>query len=230
MLLEDYGELMYLQTVLKKTSFDVQAIQNPHLFNDSLLTMNPELIVMTAYGKRIKGLELSRNIKRNRGMPKIILLHGPGQVAEPDPGVDAWLHSPLAANELLDCIGDLCGIDKASLTEKFIKHHLQDVPAAADDQARILKAQFEVGPVVDKSAKAEPKATGVLTPSTMTDEERQNRYKKFLEEKPPQQHGFSIKEVQSAVKALRTEEKSEASEDLEKERRAFVEQLFKKKT
>jgi hypothetical protein len=162
-------------------------------------------------------------------LPKIILLHSQGQAQEPDPGVDAWLHSPLAANELLDCIGDLCGIDKASLTEKFIKLHLQDAPTAPDDSARILKAQFDVGPVVDKSTKPAPPPTSGIAPSTMTDEERQNRYKKFLEEKPPKQHGFSVKEVQTAVKALRTEEKSEVSEDLEKERRAFVDHLFKKK-
>lgn len=229
MLLEDYGELMYLQTVLKKTSFDVQAIQNPHLFNDSVLTMNPEVIVLTAYGKKIKGLELIRNLKRNRGIPKVILLHGQGQPPEPDPGVDAWVHSPVAANELLECIGDLSGIDKASLTEKFIKLHLQDMPSTPDDSARVLKSQFDVGPVVDKSKAAPPPET-VIAPSTMTTEERQNRYKKFLDEKPPAQHGFSVKEVQTAVKALRTDEGMATSEDLEKERRAFVEQLFKKKT
>src|SRR3954467_784956 len=87
MVLEDYGELMFLQTVLKKIGFDVDAIQNARSFSDSVLRMNPDILVMTGHGKRVKGLELSRSLRRVRGLPHTILIHAPGTPAEQDTSV-----------------------------------------------------------------------------------------------------------------------------------------------
>ncbi len=227
MVLEDYGELMFLQTVLKKIGFDVDAIQNPRQLQDSLLAMNPDVLVMTANGKKVKGLEMSRRIKRVRGLPRIILIRGGQMVREEDLNVDAWLDSPVGAMSLLNAIGDTCGLNKDVLSDKFLKLRLQEV---SESEARVLKvdenplSQAEMErPSVDAGNFA------LQQSSTLSSADRQERYKKFLQAEIPEQVGFSVKQVQDQVKSLRQEENAEDLAELERQRKEFVEHLFKKK-
>lgn len=227
MVLEDYGELMFLQTVLKKIGFDVDAIQNPRSFEESLLRMNPDVLVMTAYGKRIKGLELAKNVKKVKDLPHILLLRTSGQIVDEDPAVNMWREAPLGAVDLLNAIGELCSLDKKTLNEKFARLKLH-LPEAEAEHARILKINEIAGPTMNRGVGEGN--FGTLKASTMPEAERKQRYEKFLAEKAPEKHGFSVKQVQEHVKTLRKEEQSADLEDLERQRKAFVEHLFKKKT
>lgn len=227
MVLEDYGELMFLQTVLKKIGFDVDAIQNPRSFQDSVLRMNPDVLVMTSVGKRVKGYDLASGLKRPRGTPKIILIQAPNAPEIFDPQVDGWLKGPVAALDLLNTIGDLCGLDKAVLAEKFQKLKLTD--PNQPEAARVLHHDKNAGGAeMVKSEKAAGNF-GVLQDSTVTPSQRQDRYKKVLEKERPEHIGFSVKKVQDLVKSLRKEENVDDLAELERQRKAFVENLFKKK-
>jgi hypothetical protein len=75
----------------------------------------------------------------------------------------------------------------------------------------------------------EERSVTSLPPSTMPEAERKERYKKFLQEPPPKEHSFATKSVIEQVKALRREENVAGLADLERERKLFVEHLFKKK-
>ena len=259
LVLEDYGELMFLQTVLKKIGFDVDAIQNPRSFADSVLRMNPDLLVMTAYGKRVNGLDLNKNLRRQRGTPQTILLRSPGMMHEPDPLVAGWLDSPVAAALLLDMIGDVCGLNKQILQEKLKRLNVHEqiddkgerqlVPLSDGDEPVMEKRTisgnfnendemiFAKGEVPPKAWTASPaassatpaKPSGDLAASTMPSQERAQRYQKFLQEQKPAQKGFTIKDVQDKVRELRKHESPENLADLERERKLFVEHLFKKK-
>lgn len=230
LVLEDYGELMFLQTILKKIGFDVDSTQNPRKFADSLLGLNPDVVVMTGQGKRIKGVELATQIKKNRGLPHLILIRS-GNLSQDlykEIEVSAWLESPVSAPDLLDRIAELGGLNKQSLQEKLLKLRMQEETA---DTSRILKVKdndTNAGMTLEKSASPESHF-GVLKGSSMTKEDRRARFKKFLDEPAPSEHGFQVKSVQEQVKALRKEESEADLESLEKERRAFVEHLFKKK-
>jgi hypothetical protein len=224
MVLEDYGELMFLQTVLKKLGFDVDAIQNPRSFGDSILRMNPDILVMTSHGKRVKGVELSRTLRRVRGLPRVIALRQPGNPQEKDAPIEGWLESPVSALDLIDKIADVAGLNKLVLNEKFSKLHMHELE---EEKARVLK-MHEAEPSLESSVKASGNF-GSLQSSTMPSSERQERYKKFLEQPPPKEHGFAVKQVQEQVRNLRKEENAEDLEELERQRKAFVEHLFKKK-
>lgn len=229
MVLEDYGELMFLQTVLKKIGFDVDAIQNPRSFTDSLLTMNPDVLVMTAYGKRIRGFELAKGVKRNRNFPQIILIRTPGVPQDDDAIIGKWLDSPVGALDLLGAMADLCGLNKDVLADKFAKLRIQETTS---DEARILRldeAQTTEGAEMQKAEESSGNF-GKIENSTMSNEQRKERYKKFIEEERPEHIGFSVKQVQDQVKSLRREENPEDLAELERQRKAFVEHLFKKKT
>lgn len=231
MVLEDYGELMFLQTVLKKIGFDVDSIQNPRSFSDSLLTMNPDVLVMTAAGRKIQGIDLARTVKRVRGFPKVILIKGHSFAQGPEANeaeIDAWLSSPVSVPDLLDKIADLCGLNKASLQDKLFKLRMQEnIP----NESRVLSvAPEEAENAVVQGGDGSHQPWGVLKGSTMTSQERQSRYAKFLAQEAPTKHGFGLKEVQAQIKELRKAENEGDAADLEKERRAFVEHLFRKKS
>jgi PleD family two-component response regulator len=224
MVLEDYGELMFLQTVLKKMGFDVDAIQNPRSFNDSVLRMNPDVLVMTAHGKKVNGIELAKGIKRVRGIPHVILIAAIGAVKNDDQMV--WLDSPVGAMDLLNTIADVGNLDKAGLADKFSKLHLQE----GVSEARILRldenqAEEDMLRGLDNAGNF-----GTIQATSITPEERKERYKKFLSEERPPQIGFGVKEVQEHIKSLRKDESEEELAELERERKAFVEHLFRKKS
>lgn len=227
MVLEDYGELMFLQTVLKKIGFDVDAIQNPHSFAESLLRMNPDVLVMTAAGRRVRGQELVKQVKKTRGLPHVVLLRANGQ--DEDTSIeeaDRWLESPVGALDLLNCIGELCHLNQQVLQEKFQKLHLQE---AQEEQARILKINDIVEPSLNRG-NGEGGSFGNLKASELAPEERRKRYESFLaDKKAVAKVGFSVKKVQDQIKDLRRDENTSDLEDLERERKAFVEHLFKKK-
>jgi hypothetical protein len=226
MVLEDYGELMFLQTVLKKIGFDVDAIQNPRGFQSSLLRMNPDVLVMTAFGKRIHGLELNKGVRRHGGVPRTILLRSPG-VVHIDETVAAWVDTPVAALELLNTIADVCNLNKQLYQDKFQKLQLREIEQATrqlhpladgSDETFRERSNEEEGPLVPSD----------LRTSTMPLQERRERYQKFLNAQRPEQAGFSVKDVQDKVRELRKSEDPADREELERQRKEFVRHLFKK--
>jgi len=226
MVLEDYGELMFLQAVLKKIGFDVDAIQNPRSFEEGVLRMNPDVLVMTALGKRVNGLELSRGLRRVRGTPRVILIHAQGTVTpEGESTVDVWVQSPVGALDLIDHIADYCGLNKPVLQEKFQKLQIREI----EENVRVLKLDQDIGPSLEKSADGDTQHSGRLTPSTLKKEDREERYRKFMSGATPPKDGFSVKDVQAKIRELREAERPEDLEDLERERREFVEHLFRNK-
>lgn len=224
MVLEDYGELMFLQTVLKKIGFDVDAIQNPRSFQESVLRMNPDVLVMTASGKRVRGLDLMPQLKKIRGLPRVLMLHAPGAPPEAVADVDLWREAPLSAANLLKAIAELSQLNEQVLLDKFSKLHLSE---EEQERERVLKIENIAEPSLNRGENAGN--FGVLKDSSLNASDRRDRYAKFLEGPPPEKHGFSVKQVQEQVKALRKEEATADNGDLERERRAFVEHLFKKK-
>lgn len=228
MVLEDYGELMFLQTILKKIGFDVDAIQNPRSFQDSLLTMNPDVLIMTAHGKRVNGLELASTVRKNRGIPHILLIKPAGTPQTDDENIEGWLDSPVSAMSMLNEIAEMCGLNKDVLAEKFQKLRLQEDPEAAAARVLHLKEQEEKEAELAKNTESSGNFTTVA-PSTMSPEERKQRYAKVLADETPDKVGFSVKQVQEQIKSLRKEENPEDLAELERQRKLFVQHLFDKK-
>lgn len=254
LLLEDYGELMFLQTLLKKIGFDVDGIQNPKALTDHLLRINPDVLILTAFGKRVRGFEMASQIKRRAGLPRIMLIRTPGGPPVDDPGIYAWLDSPVGAQQVLDQLADLASLNKQILHDKLQKMRQQE----AEEKARTLKPETGDQPIMDKASddsgnfseieepademsptaesaaidETEPLQESEADPlgaSSISTTDRQERYKSFLKNaSAPTSHGYAVKQVQDQIKALRREESATELEDLERERRAFVEQLFKK--
>ena len=237
MVLEDYGELMFLQTVLKKIGLDVEGIQNPTMMGTAILKVNPDVLIMTADGKRVNGLELSKYVKRLRGLPHIMLVRSAGVAPDPDPNIEGWVESPVVIPQLLRVVAELCEIEKGVLEDKFQKLQAKELE---EEKERILRLQSpmleptmgrgtqEASPSAPAKAKTSEE-TMKLKPTTLSDEDRKAKYAAFLDQHPPVDSVLARKAVHLQVEDLRKAQTDGALE-LERERRAFVSELFKKKS
>lgn len=218
--LEDYGEMIFLQILLSKLGCDVGTLKNPKALSDSIYKMNPEILVMTAKGKRVNGCELSANVKKTHAKTKVILL-APLQVRDrltpmEIQHAEAVLETPVNPPAFIETLAKLSNMDSAALLEKYNR----------------------VKPQISKSAEVESAyITGPATAENKIDRgeliftaraPQSKRYEKFLKlDKPPKQVFFSKNTIQDAVKEIR--QAHEENKFLDDERQAFVKALFQKK-
>ncbi|MCB0365408.1 MAG: hypothetical protein H6624_00650 [Bdellovibrionaceae bacterium] len=121
--IDDYGEMVYLQTLMKKLGFDVDGVQSQRAFAGKQLGFNPQVVLATANGRRVNGIELAESTRRPQGIPQFILLIHPQQRDEIDfenlKNVDGHLESPVNVQKLLEIIANVGGVDAAALMEKY---------------------------------------------------------------------------------------------------------------
>lgn len=237
LVIDDYGELLFLQTLLKKLGFDVDGIQNERGFEESYLALNPELIIATAKGKRVNGLEMADGLRRVRGFPKLILLAG-GPFFEKLRGlqienVDGILESPVATTGLLQTIARVGNLDETALLDKYRRFKATLSPGNEVDQ-QILKrdkVEAEEKIVVSGMPQPSPVTSGAIhmQPSILTPSEREERFAKTLAElEEPTIQIFDRERVHKFTKMIRATENPHSVEKLENERQEFVKALFKK--
>ena len=257
LLVDDYRELVFLQTLLKKTGFDVDGTQNGGKYEEMKLTLNPELIIASSRGKTINGLKLAEDLKRHNDLPRFVLIV-PHKMAQKIHGlklknVDGIIDSPIDAKKLLVTIAKVCGLDSEALIQKLNKmmssldtdneddlQLLKMQPGAGDDKIRIAGDRQDSdntgtfvageGGLEAGAADSTPSSSNVsLNPSSISDDDRQARMQKAIDElETPEADGFASEVVDQWNRRIRTEEKEQDLEDLEDERQRFVKSLFKK--
>ena len=125
LVIDDYNELIYLEALLKKLGLDVEGVQNQKKYADMSLGFNPQILITSARGKKVDGLQLTQSLYRKRGLPKVIALKSSEYSINADDfrdsGVDEILDSPVNPRKLILTIAHLGGIDEAALLEKYAK-------------------------------------------------------------------------------------------------------------
>lgn len=231
--MDDYSELVYMETLFKKMGFDAQGVQTARAFEDTVLAMNPEVCIMTARGKRVHGLDVAENLTRKRGMPKIIMFAPRGLIeklrSDNVPFVDAWVETPPMVQVLLSTLATATGMDPVPLLDKYKKIRMQmpevqgykpspdpEAEETADEAAEDRKMGGTTG------------TTGTTTlSSTLSDHDRKERYKAALSHlEKPTVNGFARDKVEHWTKLIRREEKKDILQELETERSSFVKALF----
>jgi DNA-binding response OmpR family regulator len=249
---DDYSELVYLQTLLKKVGFDVHGIQHTRNFEEVRLTFIPDLVVASAKGKNVNGLALMEKMKRRGGKPKSVLII-PKALAEKLKvlklkNVEATVQSPVDPESFLQTLAELLEKDPVGLLEKY-ERVKQKLDPDNDNDVHMLRSTYDRDQFMAGESREEEQANSVLesaaeepgseeptVPSefskatSITPEERQKRMQKwllFMEE--PEHDGFPRDVVKLENKRLRQQENEDGLHDLEEERRAFVRSMFKKK-
>lgn len=228
--MDDYSELVYMETLFKKMGFDAQGVQTARAFEDSLLSMNPEACIMTARGKRVQGLDVAENLTRKRGTPKIIMFAPRGLIeklrSDNVPFVDAWVETPPIVQVLLTALATTTGMDPVPLLEKYKKIRMQmpDVQGYKPSPDPVSQDSTTIT-VEDHQQMGEDGA--VTISSTMSEHDRKERYKSALSKlEKPTVNGFARDKVERWTKLIRREEKIDLLKELEAERSSFVKALF----
>jgi len=121
--IDNYNEMASLQTLLRKLGFDVDGIQNQCAFAEKQLSFNPQIVLATARGHSMNGIELAKGIRRFQGVPHFILLVQPqrakGLNLDHLKNVDGCLESPIDVHRLLEMISQVADIDTVGLMEKY---------------------------------------------------------------------------------------------------------------
>ncbi|OFZ11888.1 MAG: hypothetical protein A2Z20_03040 [Bdellovibrionales bacterium RBG_16_40_8] len=125
LVIDDYNELLYVQTLLKKLGFDVEGLQNVKKYADVSLGFNPHVLITTCRGSKVDGLFLAKSINKKRGMPKIIGLKTSDLTISEEElnesGIDILIESPISPNKLIQTLSQIADLDERALLDKYSK-------------------------------------------------------------------------------------------------------------
>lgn len=231
LVIEDYSEMIGLESTLRRLGFDVLSVAKDVLVNDALLHFFPEILIANYKGRNVDGLKLALKLKRHQIPPAIALLHlgsAPLLSGEDRRAVDAFLESPLKARTAIETIAKLAGMPPKPLLEKYEK--VTNVDLDITDELLIVGNKA--------SAPAEHVVKGewdpVKTPGTSSTARstRTDRYDKFLaaHDEPVDRvmpHDASMKAMMDLKKAAQAEK--DVLDKIDEEKRQFVKAMFEPK-
>lgn len=222
LIIDDYSELMFVQIILKKLGFDVDALQNIHTLADHLLTFHPSLIILTEDGRRFSAENVMKQIKAQLPDAKFLLLKARAVGTEKTAEGVLRIGSPIQPNELIRATSQSFQLDPAGLLEKFKKFRGQ-LNLPQEQQKRLELQENDEEQQMFAEAKTES--------ASKEDPARENVYRDYLKKKNLKvKETFRPEEIQ---KFMRDEKMAAASAPLDtsvdNERRSFVTELFRKK-
>ena len=238
MTVEDYNELVFVETILRKVGFDVLSLQNDSAVSEKLLEFRPELVLASMRGRRVNGVKIGARLRRARGLPKLILFFSgsPGPTAEElkQASPDAVLSSPIQPKELIRAVAEQLQMDVAALAERYEKLGLFPLPPS--DQGN---------PLANFKSKSEGSGSGGTDSDPLTivkwkqqaeispdvQDRKRDQAEKLVAELPDH-HPLGIPRgaVTAQVKEFRERESDRDIQDIDRERRQFVKALFKPKS
>jgi response regulator RpfG family c-di-GMP phosphodiesterase len=152
LVLDDYNKLIYLQTILRKIGVDVEGLQNVKKYEELSLGFNPQVLIISAFGKKVNGLEFIKNLHRVRGLPKIIVLttadRSLTKAEAEQASVDHVLSSPVNPKNLIMAISQMGNVDGQILLDKFEK--LQSQGFGIDESTQLVGQEGD-RPVMDQT-------------------------------------------------------------------------------
>lgn len=220
--MEDYNEMVFVETVLKKIGFDCMGVQNDNSIADKVLSFSPALIIADGFGRKINGLLLCQKLKRPKGLPKIFLVMTPPENVNDEDcqrlRIDGLINRPIHPVEMLEEIARVLELDIKALLQKLDKLGLfQD---AAKDKLQIVKGKVN---------KVPPTQIVQLKESSMTIEKRMEKYQEHLAHLPQTDvDGINRKKVVEQIKDFRSREDDSEIREIDEERSAFVKALFRR--
>jgi hypothetical protein len=232
LVIDDFSELMTLETLFRRLGFDVLTLGKDLLVTDALLRFHPDLVIASQRGRSVDGLKLAMRVKKLTPAPKVAILHTQGSVPTLDPSqrraVDAMLESPLRERQIIGIMGQLAGVDVQSLLEKYEKIE----GANLSTKEHMVHVHDQSDPAVKPAGDQgfDPKKTPGVSPRLRT--ERSNKYDKFLgDHAEPVDGVVSADQLHKAMKKLGKNVAAdpvvkEQVADIDEERQAFAKALF----
>lgn len=224
LLLEDYNELLFTETILKKVGFDVESSKNHLNLVETLLGFNPEVLVVPGSGRRILLSEVLQQVRKQRRQPHIFIIGGTAS-NDDQVATTTTLSHPLNPKELLEALAAFGGMDAEVLLDKYRRAQAEAKEIAHVQSAASIDSFRK--PEKKPEAKNEEAIKIQLQPTTMSAEVRAERFSKALEQVTPSKIStFDQGRVKAEKKNIRMNENQDAeSIKLENERKEFLKTL-----
>ncbi|MDZ4083695.1 MAG: hypothetical protein U1E10_12210 [Bdellovibrionales bacterium] len=240
LVIDDFNELVGLETLFRRLGFDVLSIGRESLVAETVLGFPPDLAIATGRGRNVDGLNLAPKLRFGSTQPKLVVLlpnRGDDKLAQ-DPGllyaeVDAVIETPFEPRSALKVVSRLLGLPPEPLLEKYSK--IVSARLFEPDELKIIKHQEAAVAPIHVTGSGEPdkaarpgadESTALIKPVSA----REKRYQKFLEQEmeeelPPM---LDVNQMRDARLALEAAEKNRSIEEEQKvakhnrEKREFV--------
>lgn len=145
LIIEDYQELVYLQTLLKKIGFDVLGTQNLRGIEETQLGFNPDLIFLASRAKQDQLEPICEQIKKRSKKVQLVFVQdlkssSPRATNSFFSLFEGHLKSPVNPKDLFLLIGRLGELDGEYLVEKYKKIRSQ---LSQEDETELLLIKHE---------------------------------------------------------------------------------------
>lgn len=241
LVVDDFNEILAIEAFLKRLGFDVLCLGKERLVSDALLGFFPDLVLASAKGRGIDGIQLSMQLKKQTPSPKTVLLYPSGSpLALSDEAravVDGVAELPIQPHALIQVVARLSNLPDEPLIKKFemLNRGLKTTLGATQDDAE-SEGRNEGIRIVSGSA-PEKTQTQIIEwhpqknprVSTTSRTSRSDRYDKFLKENDDDVSAtLSRAKMSEAAEKLRKESSSESEslEEIDQEKREFAKALF----
>jgi len=221
LVLEDYNELLFLGTLLKKVGFDIESIRNEISLTEKMMGFSPDLVIATGDGQKINGIRVSKKVKKKGQHAKLLLLF-PRQRLQQERALDTFaadgaVETPLNPRQIIASVCQMTGVGLDGVMAKFEKLPIAHEQAAPEGM-QIITAK-----------KGAPKAEHNTDVSSQMSPRAQHYFEilKGLPKGP--EVTFSRQLVQKEMENNAREPAPPHWDEIEEGRKKFVEALFKKK-
>jgi hypothetical protein len=221
---EDFNEMTFLETLLKKLGFDAMGIQNPAQASDKALTINPEMLILSDFIKGQSTHELLETLVSYRPNMFVILMKTDLKttnlhVAE---FVNRAVKSPVDPVDFIQSICDVANLNAETLLEKFYKLGL-------------FKGGSQHAEPITVSGKIKPPSDTQFIKSLKSPIQEKNaiaRKKRFAEQvktlSEPKSEKIDPKVAHKEALEYRARTNDVEIQKIDEQRQSFVKALFKK--
>lgn len=122
LIIEDYNELIFAETLLKKVGFDCIGLKSDVGLSDKVLSFRPDITIVSDYGTRVKAAPaFEKMVKACPSSKLLVLVRGflPDQNALNAIRAHSALASPFAPKALIEIICQLTHLNEKMVLEKF---------------------------------------------------------------------------------------------------------------
>lgn len=125
LIIEDYSEVTFLQTMLMKLGFRVDSVNKQNRVGNSLMLFQPQVIITTAKGRAINGLKLVLDFRKKYPQMHYVFIKHKGQdfvdKLVQDGLIAGALETPIDPRQLIKILCEVAQLNPEDLLEKYQK-------------------------------------------------------------------------------------------------------------
>lgn len=232
--IEDYSELVFLETLLKRVGLDVLGTQKVSKVDDLVISFAPSLIVLSYPCKQvelkdelIRWKHLFRNMRKIPRFAGLVKSSQLDQVSKIE-GLDFVIESPIQVQKLFQSLTEALQLEQGILVQKW--QALQSAQSEAKAKKLGQNSQPEPQPGGSLSDSREREKAQIVR-SKRTDAERSQKNREFMQGLKPIQHkGLTRSQMVKAQGKIQapTEEGRPSDQQIDEQQAIFLGLLFDK--